>query len=748
MLAVGAPAAAAQAPEDISIATGFDAPTAIALAPDGRVFVAEQGGTIRVIKDGRVLAQPFADLDEDSTVERGLLGLTLDPGFATNGYVYAYYTRASPVVNRLSRLTADAANPDVAAAGSETVLLDDIPSAHFHNGGAIHFGPDGKLYVAVGDGGVPTNAQSLGSLSGKLLRIDPDGGIPSDNPFFTTASGVNRAIWAYGLRNPFTFDIEDATGRIFINDVGQDTTEEIDEAWSGPGGGGFNFGWPATEGPTTNLAFHTPFYSYAHDPECAVTGGAFYDPVSANFPPDAVGDYFFADYCASWIKRIDVATKQVSTLVPETGLRGPIDVKVSDDGSLYYLLRADDGSSRLRRVRYIGAGVAPTIVAQPRATTVTVGAPATFQVSASGTAPLRYQWQRDGVDIPNATAATYTLAHASLADDGAEFRVLASNDVDSATSDGVALHVTLNRPPAAVIDAPAPGATYGGGQKIAYAGSGSDPDGGKLTYTWRVDFRHETHSHPFLPATVGPPKGSFVVPTDGETSPDVAYRIHLTVTDPGGLTGSAQRDILPRTASVRLAANVPGLTLELDGQPFLAPRDLTGVVGLTRSLAAPSPQTAGGRTYEFVAWSDGRARSHVIATPSVATTYTAEFRDVAGPPAAANPLVASAGPPLPAPRLAVRAPARITWTAARRRGIPVRVRGIPGARVRTVVRAGRRRLGSRTVRVGPSGTRLIRVHLRRGGSERRRRAQLEVSAVTPGGRRITSVRRIILLPRR
>ncbi len=404
----------------------------------------------------------------------------------------------------------------------------------------------------------------------------------------------------------------------------------------------------------------------------------------------------------------------------------------------------------MRRVRYIGPGVAPTIVAQPPGRTVTVGAPATFEVSASGTAPLAYRWQRDGVDIPGATSATYRLEDAELDDDGAEFRAVVTNGVGEATSDAATLAVTTNRPPVAAIDAPLTTARYSAGQAIAYAGRGSDPDGAPLTYRWRVDFHHESHSHPFLPATEGGPQGSFRVPTRGETSPDVWYRIHLTVTDAGGLTGSAQRDVLPRTATLRLAANVAGAALELDGRPFSPPRAVAGVVGLERSLAAPSPQTVGGRTYEFVAWSDGRARSHAISTPAVDTTYTAAFRDItAGPTVAstgANPLVPVAGPALPPPRLSVRAPARVTWATARGRGIPVRVRGVPGARVRAVVRAGRRGLGSRSLLVGPSGSRLVRVRVRRGGPDRRR-VRLEVSAVMPGGRRLASARAIVLLPR-
>ena len=221
-------------------------------------------------------------------------------------------------------------------------------------------------------------------------------------------------------------------------------------------------------------------------------------------------------------------------MIAAAGVVGPVDLKVGDDGSLYYLLRARRGNARVRRVRYIGAGVAPSILAQPRDTTVTVGAPATFEVSASGTAPLHYQWQRDGDDIPGATSATYTLPHAALADDGTKFRAVASNGVDSATSAPATLGVTLNRPPAAAIDAPAARRQLqrrAGGRPTPAAAA--TPTAAPLTYTWRVDLHHETHAHPFLPATAGPPRGASPCRPTGRQSPDVWYRIHLTVTDPG-----------------------------------------------------------------------------------------------------------------------------------------------------------------------------------------------------------------------
>ena len=204
--------------------TGLSNPTAMEIAPDGRIFVCQQGGSLHVIKNGALLSTPFLTLSVDANGERGLLGIAFDPNFASNNFVYVYYTvSTTPRHNRVSRFTA---NGDVAVPGSETVILqlDNLTGATNHNGGAIHFGPDGKLYIAVGENATPSNAQTLSNMLGKILRINPNPNelIPSDNPFFNQANGNNRSIWALGLRNPFTFAFQPGTGRMFINDVGQD----------------------------------------------------------------------------------------------------------------------------------------------------------------------------------------------------------------------------------------------------------------------------------------------------------------------------------------------------------------------------------------------------------------------------------------------------------------------------------------------------------------------------------------------
>ena len=314
--------------------------TAMAFAPDGRLFVCQQGGQLRVIKNGVLLSTPFVSLTVDSSGERGLLGIAFDPNFATNHYLYVYYTVAtSPIHNRVSRLTAAG---NTAAPGSEIVILnlDNLSSATNHNGGAIHFGPDGKLYIGVGENANGANAQSLSNLLGKMLRINADGTIPPDNPFYNTATGNNRAIWALGLRNPFTFAFQPGTTRLFINDVGESTYEEINDGIAGS-----NYGWPITEGPTSNSAFRGPIYFYGHGTNnvtgCAIVGAAFYNPPVPQFPSSYSGKYFFADLCNGWIRVFDPSAGTATGFA--TGIVNPVDLHVGSDGALYYLARGSGG---------------------------------------------------------------------------------------------------------------------------------------------------------------------------------------------------------------------------------------------------------------------------------------------------------------------------------------------------------------------------------------------------------------------
>jgi glucose/arabinose dehydrogenase len=340
----GSRASAAGFTRNTAFITGLSPATAFAQAPDGRLFVAEQAGALRVVKNGVLLPTPFLTLTVTSTGERGLLGVAFHPDFTSNNFVYVYYTATTPNThNRISRFTA---NGDVVVPGSELPIADlPVLGATNHNGGAIHFGADGKLYAAVGDNAVGTNSQSLLNPLGKLLRFNDDGMIPSDNPFFGTTTGLSQAIWALGLRNPFTFAVQPGTGRIHINDVGEGTWEEINL-----GAAGANYGWPTTEGPALNPLFTGPLLAYRHSATtppgsgpggfftgCAIAGGTFY-PNAGPFPPAYRGNYFFADLCTSFVARLDLANgNAVYSFGAVPG--NPVDMLVADDGALLVLTR-------------------------------------------------------------------------------------------------------------------------------------------------------------------------------------------------------------------------------------------------------------------------------------------------------------------------------------------------------------------------------------------------------------------------
>jgi len=331
--------------------------TALEVAPDGRIFVCEQTGRLRVIKHGKLLPKPFVTLPVDATWERGLIGVTVAPDFPKTPHVFVCYVAARPYPHHVvSRFTA---RGDVAEPGSEKILLegDDqrklggaIPAGH--QGGAIHFGKDGKLYIAIGDQTAGKPAQELNSLLGRLLRINPDGSLPADNPFFSRAAGKYRATWALGLRNPFTFAVQPRTGRLFINDVGG-KAEEINE-----GARGANYGWPTVEhGPTTDRRFRGPIHHY---PTACIAGGAF-APTDLRWPKPYRGQYFFGDFNHGWIKRIDPARPAVARSFA-TGLRRPVDMRFAADGSLYVLVRDawvidkafKGGTGGLLRIRHTG----------------------------------------------------------------------------------------------------------------------------------------------------------------------------------------------------------------------------------------------------------------------------------------------------------------------------------------------------------------------------------------------------------
>jgi glucose/arabinose dehydrogenase len=281
---------------------------------DTRLFIVEKGGTIRIVKGGSLLPIPFLDISGQVSTgrEQGLLGLAFHPQYATNGRFIVHYTDLAGDT-RVSgfRVSPD---PDVADAASEVSILAEDQPFENHNGGQVLFGPDGYLYIMLGDGGGAGDpggrGQSLAELLGSILRVEPlEGGgyaVPPDNPFVSTA-GARPEIWSYGLRNPWRVDFDPATGDLYIADVGQTQWEEVDVSPSADGAGrGLNFGWSIMEGPECFAdsscdqdAFELPVLSYDHGDGCSITGGFVYRGAAI---PALQGHYFYSDFCRGWVR--------------------------------------------------------------------------------------------------------------------------------------------------------------------------------------------------------------------------------------------------------------------------------------------------------------------------------------------------------------------------------------------------------------------------------------------------------------
>lgn len=348
------------------VVAGLDAPLAIAHAGDGsgRLFVAEQGGRIRIVRDEVLAEQPFLDISDRITSggERGLLGLAFHPRFPADPRLFVDYTDEQGNT-RVSAFTVDPASPDRIDPATEQRLLFVGQPYPNHNGGALAFGPDGFLYVSLGDGGgggdPEGNGQDLRALLAKILRIDMDRtegdrayGIPPDNPYADGADSRAPEIWLWGLRNPWRMSFDRLTGDLWIGDVGQGDWEEIDVQRAGAPGG-TNFGWNVMEGShcyrpradCDRTGLTLPVTDYGHDQGCTVIGGHVYRGTAQ---PALVGGYVFADYCSGRVWAIDARGDDLRppTLVGEPG-RNLSTFGEDEAGELY---ATDIGAGALVRV--------------------------------------------------------------------------------------------------------------------------------------------------------------------------------------------------------------------------------------------------------------------------------------------------------------------------------------------------------------------------------------------------------------
>lgn len=670
-LTVGpAPVATAAASLPLGFSDEFvaqiDGPTAIAFTPDGRVLVTAKNGTLRVVSNGTLLGQAAINLTAKicTNSERGLLGVAVDPEFASNNFVYLFYTSKGRLggcptaqpngpYNRVSRFVLPASN--VINPLSEVVLVDNVPSFNGnHNAGDLNFGKDGKLYISTGDGGCDyagahlcgsqnDAARDRNALLGKILRVNRDGTVPGDNPFTgaltarcgvtgsTTAGFTCQETYAMGLRNPFRFAMDpNAAGtRFHINDVGQNIWEEIDLAQAGA-----DYGWNIREGhcatdSSTNCGpppagMTNPIFDYSQSTGCAsVTGGAFV-PADSGWPSSYIGKYLFSDFVCGKIFVLEPSGPGFVMTEFATG-SGPAAAVHLEFGppeprrSLYYATFTGE----VRRISF-----SPVPVAELTASPTSGLPPLTVTFDGSGSADpdggaLTYLW--DFGDGATQQTTTAIVSHTYTANGlyAASLKVRDPTGLES-PPDTVSIAVG-NSPPTPVISSPAAGATFDVGQTITLVGSATDLQDGTLpasSLTWTVLRFHGDHTHPwFGPATGNNLTFNAPAPEDLASTTNSYLIVQLKATDSEGASTTITRNMQPHTVALTFTTNQTGLVLRAAGATYTAPFTITSWAGWQIEIEAPSPQ---GR-YVFVSWSDGGLRTHTITTPATARTYTAKF---------------------------------------------------------------------------------------------------------------------------
>jgi PKD repeat protein len=563
-------------------------------------------------------------------------------------------------VERVSRFILP--NTNVIDPASEVVLIDNVPNEDgIHNAGDLAFGKDGDLYVSIGDGGCDylfdsgcgsqnDAARDRNILLGKILRITPSGGIPADNPFLgpgtarcgqtgmTDPGTICRETFAWGLRNPFRFapDPNAAGMRLFINDVGQSTWEEIDR-----GQAGADYGWNVREGPCARGSrtdcgppppgMTNPVYAYDHNTGCtAVTGGAFVP--NGIWPAAFDHTYLYGDFVCGKIIRLTpdgAGGFTASDFVTGLGTNSITTLAFGPYGSTqaaYYLNYLNGGE--VRRIAFVGsANRAPTASMSADPTS----GPAPLAVSFDGRAstdpdgdPLSFTWNfGDG----SAKATGSTTGHNYAA--GTYTATLTVRDGHGGRSTATASIDAGNTAPTPVISSPTKAATFAVGETIVLRGSATDAQDGALpngSLSWEVVKHHDTHIHPFLPPTAG--NDIPIVGPDPEdfAATDTTYlEIRLTATDSKGLSTTVTRNLYPTKVPITFATDPPGLRVTVNGTTLTGPATVTSWDAYVLNVAAANQTDGSGRPWTFAGWSDGGPASHAITTTADPATYTASF---------------------------------------------------------------------------------------------------------------------------
>jgi len=605
--------------------------TSMAHAADGRIFIAERSGAVKVFRDGNV--STVHTVITTTASEQGLLGITLHPQFASNGKCYLFYTNQEKTRHYLDVISISSAN--TVSSVTRVMQFDSILNGN-HNGGALLF-KGGLLYIALGESNRAEYATDVNSYRGKILRLQEDGQPAPGNPFYneTGASRQKRSIWGLGLRNPWRMSLDPVSQRLFVIDVGGEF-EEINDLTRPDAAKNFNYGWDNNGRSGNKQAVNTieSVYFYPHEANaCAITTGVFFNPPATDYPAQYRNRFFFSDWCTGWFRSVDATNPGAgATQFAASGFGSILGTSIGNDGNIYYLNYNTNGS--LWRLEY-NNNQAPAIVNQPVSKTVVAGDPVSFSVVASGGTPFTYQWQKNGVNITGATDNTYVLPKTTEANAGS-FRCVVTNGTGTVTSAMAVLTVQpFNARPVPRILTLLSSLTWSVFDQVSFSGSATDAEDGVLptsAYKWELRFFHKDngseHWHPGPTLPAGVKTGDFIADNNGESSPNIWFRLLLTVTDANGRTGKDSVDIFPNKVVLTAQANVPGLKVVM-GTQVATPFSGTFVVNSLFALEATSPQTLGNNVYEFTSWQHGGNPAQSLRVPAINTTYTANYK-VAG----------------------------------------------------------------------------------------------------------------------
>jgi glucose/arabinose dehydrogenase/PKD repeat protein len=660
------PALVPQLPDGFSdtVVANVPTPTALAWTPDGRMVVTSQPGRVVVLgEDGTTTAALDISAQVCSDTERGLVGVAIDPDFEGNHFLYLYYThevggscgevRPFPA-NRVSRFVLG--NDDTIARSSEKVLVAHIDSPRGHHiAGDLEFGADRYLYITVGDGVCslihstlcgPTddNSQRLRLPQGKILRVTRNGDPAPTNPYVNApgarrctnpagvppGSGPCKEIFASGFRNPFRFARKPGTSTFYVNDVGQDTWEEVDRLRKGR-----NYGWNVREGhcrraSTTDCGpagrFTNPIHDYRHSDCRSITGGAF---VPTGVWPGWDGSYLFSDFACGRIFRLKRgADGGLHRTTFMAGASGPTHLRFGPYGDRTALYYASYFTGTVHRVVRAGHNTAPVadFTYRPDGLTVSFTGGASYDPDA-GDAVRRWAW--DFGDGTSATTTVPTTTHTYTANGPVPVSLTVSDSHALASTPTTKTVHAGEHPPSLTITEPDPDARFSVGQTVTLSAQASDAEDGALpgsAITWVLRLQHANHFHPHL----GPVTGESVTTTYPAPENLVAARTSrlvatATVEDSHGLTTTVSRALLPRTVALTFRTSPARGRLLIEGERRPTPLVVQSWVGHTFPVRAPD-QSFSGVPHVFARWSDNGARQHDIVSPATAAEFVARFR--------------------------------------------------------------------------------------------------------------------------